>query len=165
MIPAELYYLRDGTTRPDKCRIWTGKYFPDARAHLLFHFANSAFEMADEFTRNTFALQQSVASSPFGETLVASFERKAVSHETWLIIRNPLNSLRSFFLLLNSKLKRETTYVPSCSMRTTSKDQSEHTQSLYYTNIRQFFTCLNHIPPIKFHFAKLYFAPSRFISS
>ena len=33
---------------------WTGKYFPDARAHLPIHFANSAFEMADKFTRNTF---------------------------------------------------------------------------------------------------------------
>jgi hypothetical protein len=33
---------------------WAGKYFPDARAHLVVHFANSAFEMADEFTRNTF---------------------------------------------------------------------------------------------------------------
>ena len=144
---------------------WTGKYFPDARAHLLLHFANSAFEMADEFIRNTFPLQQSFASSLFGETLVASSERKSVSHETWLIIRNPLNSLRIFFLLLNSKLKRETTYVPSRNMRTTSKVQPAHTQSLYYTNIRQFSTCLNHILPIKFHFAKLYFAPSRFISS
>ena len=76
---------------------WTGKYFPDARAHLLLHFANSAFEMADEFIRNTFPLQQSFASSLFGETLVASSERKAVSHETWLIIRNPLNSLRIVF--------------------------------------------------------------------
>ena len=140
---------------------WTGKYFPDARAHLLLHFANSAFEMADEFIRNTFPLQQSFASSLFGETLVASSERKAVSHETWLIIRNPTYC----FLLLNSKLKRETTYVPSRNMRTTSKVQPAHTQSLYYTNIRQFSTCLNHILPIKFHFAKFYFAPSRFISS
>ena len=47
---------------------WTGKYFPDARAHLPIHFANSAFEMADKFTRYTFPLQQSVASSPFAET-------------------------------------------------------------------------------------------------
>ena len=70
-----------------------------------------------------------------------------------------------FFPLLNSKLKREATYVPSRSMRTTSKVQSEHTQSLYYMSIRKFFTCLNHVPPIKFYFAKLYFAPSRFISS
>ena len=55
---------------------WTGKYFPDARAHLPIHFANSAFEMADKFTRYTFPLQQSVASSPFAETLVASSEEK-----------------------------------------------------------------------------------------
>ena len=81
----------------DACKIVNWQIFPDARAHLLVHFANSAFEMADEFTRNSFALQQSFASSPFGETLVASSERKAVSHETWLIIRNLLNSLRSFF--------------------------------------------------------------------
>ena len=89
------------------------------------------------------------------------------SRVTWDMVNNKksVKFPTQFFLLLNSKLKRETTYVPSRSMRTTSKDQSEHTQSLYYTNIRQFFTCLNHIPPIKFHFAKLYFAPSRFISS
>lgn len=31
-----------------------GKYFPDACAHLVVHFANSAYEMADEFTCNTF---------------------------------------------------------------------------------------------------------------
>ena len=73
--------------------------------------------------------------------------------------------MSSLFPLLNSKLKREATYVPSRSMRTTSKVQSEHTQSLCYMSIRKFFTCLNHIPPIKFYFAKLYLAPSRFISS
>ena len=43
-------------------------------------------------------------------------------------------------------------------MKKTSKVQSEHTQSLHYMNIRQFFTCLNCIPPIKFPFAKLDFA-------
>ena len=148
---------------------WTGKYFPDARAHLLLHFANSAFEMADEFTRNTFALQQSFASSPFGETLVACSERKAVSRETWLIIRNPLNSLRSFYCSLTQNLneKQLTFHHVAWEQRpwTTSIVQSEHTQSLYYMNIRQFSTCLNHIPPIKFYFVKLYFAPSRFISS
>ena len=40
-------------------------------------------------------------------------------------------------------------------MKRTSKVQSEHTQSLHYMNIRQFFTCLNCIPPIKFYFATL----------
>ena len=54
-----------------------------------------------------------------------------------------------------------TTYIPSRTMETY---QSEHTQSLHYLNIRQFFTCLNFISLIKFHFAKLDFAPSRFIS-
>ena len=36
-------------------------------------------------------------------------------------------------------------------MKTESKIQSEHTQSLQYMNIRQFFMYLNCIPPIKFH--------------
>ena len=30
---------------------WTAKYFPDARTRLMVHFG---FEMADEFTSNTF---------------------------------------------------------------------------------------------------------------
>ena len=67
---------RDGITRPNNCRSqshcpywqmlvksWTGKYFPNVRAHLVVHFANSAFEMTDEFTRNSFPFQQSVVSS------------------------------------------------------------------------------------------------------
>ena len=83
---------RDGITRPGKYRrqsdcpywqmlakSWTGKYFPDARAHLVVHFANSAFEMTDEFTRNSFPFQKSVTSSTFVETLVASSERNAIS--------------------------------------------------------------------------------------
>ena len=89
------------------------------------------------------------------------------SRVTWDMVNNKksVKFPTQFFLLLNSKLKRKITYVPSRRTRTTSKVQSEHTQSLYYMNIRQFSTCLNHIPPIKFYFAKLYFAPSRFISS
>ena len=88
------------------------------------------------------------------------------SRVTWDMVNNKKSvKFPTQFFLLNSKLKRETIYVPSRRTRTTSKVQSEHTQSLYYMNIRQFSTCLNHIPPIKFYFAKLYFAPSRFISS
>ena len=47
---------REGISRPDKCRgqsrcpqwqmpakSWTGKYFPDARTHIVVHFLNSAF--------------------------------------------------------------------------------------------------------------------------
>ena len=89
------------------------------------------------------------------------------SRVTWDMVNNKksVKFPTYCFLLLNSKLKREKTYVPSRNMRTTSKVQPAHTQSLYYTNIRKFSTCLNHILPIKFHFAKLYFAPSRFFSS
>ena len=88
------------------------------------------------------------------------------SRVTWDMVNNKKSvKFPTQFFLLNSKLKRETIYVPSRRTRTTSKVQSEHNQSLYYMNIRQFSTCLNHIPPIKFYFAKLYFAPSRFISS
>ena len=88
------------------------------------------------------------------------------SRVTWDMVNNKKSvKFPTQFFLLNSKLKRETIYVPSRRTRTTSKVQSEHTQSLYYMNIRQFSTCLNHIPQIKFYFAKLYFAPSRFISS
>ena len=39
-----------------------------------------------------------------------------------------------------------------------------HTQSLHYVNIRQFFTCLNCIWQIKFHFATLDIAPLHAIS-
>ena len=69
-----------------------------------------------------------------------------------------------FFPLLFSQRTCQTTNIPSRTMKTMSKVQSEHTQSLRYANIRQFFTCLNCIPPIKFHFATLDFAPPRVIS-
>ena len=74
------------------------------------------------------------------------------SRVTWDMVNNKksVKFPTQFFLLLNSKLKRETTYVPSRSMRTTSKVQPAHTQSLYYTNMRQFSTCLNHILPINY---------------
>ena len=49
-------------------------------------------------------------------------------------------------------------------MKTTSKVQSEHTQSLHYMNTRQVFTSLICIPPINFHFAQLAFVPSSVIS-
>ena len=66
-----------------------------------------------------------------------------------------------FFLLLFSKHMCQTTYIPSHTMKTMSKIQSEHTQSLHYKNIiRHFFMCLNHILPIKFHYATFDFAPS-----
>ena len=45
-----------------------------------------------------------------------------------------------FLRLLYAQRTRLTTHVPSL----------EHTQSLHYMNIRQFFTCLNCIPPTKF---------------
>ena len=54
--------------------------------------------------------------------------------------------------------------LTSRTTKETSKVQSEHTQSLHYMNIRQFFTCLNCISPIKFHFATLDFALSHVIS-
>ena len=65
-----------------------------------------------------------------------------------------------FFPLPFSQRTCQTTYIPSHTMKTTSKMQSEHTQSLHHMNIRQFITCLNCILPIKFHFAILDFAPS-----
>ena len=43
----------------------------------------------------------------------------------------------------------------SRTIKTTSKVCSLHTQSLHYMNVEQLFTCLNCIPPIKFHCAKL----------
>ena len=69
-----------------------------------------------------------------------------------------------FFQLFYSQHTRQTTYIPSRTMKTTSKVQSEHIQSLHYMNSRQFFTCFNGIPAIKFHFATLDFAPLRVIS-
>ena len=66
---------------------------------------------------------------------------------------------RSFF----SQRIRQTTNIAS-RMKTTSKVRSEHTQSLHYMNITPFFTCLNFIPPIKFHLSTLDYALSRAIS-
>ena len=57
-----------------------------------------------------------------------------------------------FFPLLYSQHTCQTTYILSYTTKTMSKVQSEHTQSLHYKNIRQFFTCLNCIPPVKFNF-------------
>ena len=71
---------RDGITRPDKCR--SQSHCPYRQ--MLANFVNSAYEMTDEFTRNSFSFQQSVASSPFVETLVVSSERNAISFgEIW----------------------------------------------------------------------------------
>ena len=67
---------------------------------------------------------------------------------------------RSFF----SQRIRQTTNIPSRTMKTTSKVRSEHTQSLHYMHITPFFTCLNFIPPIKFHLSILDYALSRAIS-
>ena len=54
-----------------------------------------------------------------------------------------------FLRLLYAQRTRLTTHVPS---RTIKNVQSplEHTQSLHYVKIRQFFTCLNCIPSTKF---------------
>ena len=68
---------------------------------------------------------------------------------------------KNVFLLLFSKHMCQTTYIPTHTVKTMSKIQSEHTQSLHYKNIiRHFFMCLNHILPIKFHYATFDFAPS-----
>ena len=72
-------------------------------------------------------------------------------------------SFEMCFPLLFSQRTRKTTFIPSRTMKTTSKVQSKHTQSLHYMNIEQFFTCFSCIPPIKFHLATLSFALSRVI--
>ena len=56
--------------------------------------------------------------------------------------------LKCIFPLIYSKLTRQTTYILPRTMKTTSKVQLEHTQSLHYMNIRQFFMCLSCVPPI-----------------
>ena len=66
----------------------------------------------------------------------------------------PFLSSNMFFPFLYSQLTLQTAYIPSRTKKTMSKVQSEHTQSLHQINIRQFFTCLNCIPSIKFNFAK-----------
>lgn len=49
---------RDGITCPgsssDRCLPNPDKHYPDTGAHLVVNFANSAFEVADKFTLNTF---------------------------------------------------------------------------------------------------------------
>ena len=55
---------------------------------------------------------------------------------------------KCIFPLIYSKLTRQTTYILPRTMKTTSKVQLEHTQSLHYMNIRQFFMCLSCVPPI-----------------
>ena len=90
---------------------WTGKYFPDARAHLPIH---SAFEMADKFTRNTFPLQQSVASSPIAETLVPSSEEKPrhMRHGLMLLWFKDLMNVTEKLRFINSTF-RHSCLVPS----------------------------------------------------
>ena len=63
---------------------------------------------------------------------------------------------KSFFPLLYSQLTHQTTNIALRNMKkNTSKVQSEHTLSLHHMNIRQFFTCLNCIPPIKIPFCQI----------
>ena len=80
------------------------------------------------------------------------------------IIRLCKGVRKVFFSLLYPQDTRQTNYILSRTMKTTSKVQSEHNQSLHYMNIKQFFTCLNCMPSIKFNFATLDFAPSLVIS-
>ena len=42
-------------------KLWSGKYFPDTRAHFVVQLANSALEiLADEFTYNTFPFRVTI---------------------------------------------------------------------------------------------------------
>ena len=58
--------------------------------------------------------------------------------------------LNEYLRLFYSHWTRLTTHVPSRTIKTTSKVQSEKTQSLQNMSIRQLFTRLNCTPPIKF---------------
>ena len=75
-------------------------------------------------------------------------------------VAGPYSSFETMF----TQLTRQTTYIPALTVATTSKVRSEHTQSLHYMIIRQLCKCVNCIPPIKLHFAKVDFASSRVIS-
>lgn len=43
-----------GSSSSDRCLPNRDKHYPDTGAHLVVNFANSAFEVADKFTLNTF---------------------------------------------------------------------------------------------------------------
>jgi len=95
---------------------WAGKYFPDARAHLVVHFANSAFEMADEFTRNTF---------PFRFTIPpASLDPSVPRPGPYLFhgggMQNP-----QYPLLSTNALQ----FMPAASLRSTSSSASSPASS------------------------------------
>ena len=71
--------------------------------------------------------------------------RVCISHQSYHSI---WISSSVFFWLLNSQRTRQTTYIPSRSLKTTSEVQSEHTRSFHYINITQFvFPLSNSILP------------------
>ena len=71
--------------------------------------------------------------------------RVCISHQSYHSI---WISSSVFFWLLNSQRTRQTTYIPSRSLKTTSEVQSEHTRSFHYIDITQFvFPLSNSILP------------------
>ena len=68
------------------------------------------------------------------------------------------------FFIHHAQAKQPTLSNTYCHNNVQSSNVTEHTQTLHDIYVRQFFTCLNCILPIKFHFATLDFAPSPVIS-
>ena len=68
---------------------------------------------------------------------------------------------KTCFLLLYSQHTQQTTYIPYRTMQTTSKVQSERTKLQHLLTVRQFFTCLNCISLIKFHFSTIDLFPCK----
>ena len=94
-----------------------------------------------------------------------SIRISCINYSVWVLFSCKwCHGIRGLCTKMTVTSTRQTTYIPSPTTKTMSKVQSEHTQSLHYMNIRQFFTCLDCVLPIKFHFAILDFAPSRVIS-
>ena len=94
-----------------------------------------------------------------------SIRISCINYSVWVLFSCKwCHGIRGLCTKMTVTSTRQTTYIPSPTTKTMSKVQSEHTQSLHYMNIRQFFTCLNCVLPIKFHCAILDFAPSRVIS-
>ena len=95
---------------------WTGKPFPVDGAHLVVKFANSALEMADEFTRYTF---------PFRFTIPpASLDPSVPRPGPYIFHGGGLQNPQ--YPVLNTNVLQ---FIPAASLRSTSSSPASSTST------------------------------------
>ena len=72
-----------------------------------------------------------------------SIRISCINYSVWVLFSCKwCHGIRGLCTKMTVTSTRQTTYIPSPTTKTMSKVQSEHTQSLHYMNIKQFFNVL-----------------------